>query len=241
MFRSLNVLLLTLALVALGGFVASCGSSNSSSQIRFVHAIADAGPMDIKVNSTKIFSDVAFMGYQPSAGYIKVPSGSVTVEGLQTGTMAEVFTSNTSLGSGQHTIVATGSVGGTNGGPIKLLTFPDTNTASKNGNAKLRVINAAPSTQNASVDIYFVFPPIDPIRPPPSISGLAYGQASNYIDAANLDYIMYVTPTGSTNPIFSQQLLLQVGSPGAIRTLVLTDVPNGGSLNHSAIELKDLN
>jgi hypothetical protein len=49
---------------------------------------------------------------------------------------------------------------------------------------------------------------------------------------------MYVTPTGSTNPIFSQFF---EGSTPVNETLVLTDVPNGGSLNHSVIELSDLN
>jgi hypothetical protein len=49
---------------------------------------------------------------------------------------------------------------------------------------------------------------------------------------------MFVTSSGTTNPIFSQTLTNPTGS---IRTLVLTDVQNGSTMNQQAIVMSDLN
>ena len=67
MFRLLKALPLTLALAALSLFAASCGSSNQS-QIRVVHAIPDGPALDINVNTTKVFTNIAFGGVQPTPG-----------------------------------------------------------------------------------------------------------------------------------------------------------------------------
>jgi hypothetical protein len=241
MFRLLRALPLALALAALSLFVSSCGSSNSS-QIRFVNAIRDAVGLDIEVNSSKIFTDVAFFGYQPTSGYTKVSSGSVTVAGLITGSTTQVFSSTASLSSGDYTLIATGSVNsGTNGSGVNLLSIPDTNTAPAAGNVEFRVINA--SQTGGTVDIYILANPVNGgIQPPATISGLAYTQASGYItlpfNSDNSGYTMYVTSSGTTNPIFSQNLSSPTNS---IRTLVLTDFANNSGLNNSAIELNDLN
>jgi hypothetical protein len=241
MFRLLRALPLAMALAALSLFVSSCGSSNSS-QIRFVNAIRDAVGLDIEVNSSKIFTDVAFFGYQPTSGYTKVSSGSVTVAGLITGSTTQVFSSTASLSSGDYTLIATGSVNsGTNGSGVNLLSIPDTNTAPAAGNVEFRVINA--SQTGGTVDIYILANPVNGgIQPPATISGLAYTQASGYItlpfNSDGSGYTMYVTSSGTTNPIFSQNLSSPTNS---IRTLVLTDLANNSGLNSSAIELNDLN
>jgi Domain of unknown function (DUF4397) len=225
MLRLLRTLPFALALAALSLFVSSCGSSNSS-QIRFVNAIRDAAPLDIDVNSSKIFTNIAFFGYQPTSGYTKVSSGSITVAGLATGTTTQVFSSTASLASGDYTLIATGSVN---------------NTAPAAGNVEFRVINA--SQTGGTVDVYILANPVNGgIQPPATISGLAYTQASGYItlpfNSNNSGYTMYVTSSGTTNPIFSQNLSSPTSS---IRTLVLTDVANSSGLNPSAIELSDLN
>jgi hypothetical protein len=243
MLRFLKALSFLLALTALSVFITSCGSGNAT-QIRFVNAIRDdATPLDIEVNGGKIFTDIGFFGYQPSSGYTKTSSGSVTIAGVNTGTTTQVFSSSASLGSSQYTLVATGTVTGTNGSAVQLLSIPDNNTVPAVGNVEFRVINAAPSTQNAAVDIYIIANGGNGgIQPPATIAALAYTQASNYItfpfNSLGSGYTMYVTSTGTTNPIFSQVLPSPTNS---IRTLVLTDVQNGSSLNSLAVELSDLN
>jgi Domain of unknown function (DUF4397) len=241
MLRLLKALCLTFALAASIVFIASCGSSNST-QARFVHAIRDGGPLDVEVNGTKIFTDVSFFGFQPTSGYSKVASGSVTVAGFVTGsTTQQIFSSSASLSSGQYTLIATGSETGTNGSAVNLLSILDTNTAPTTGDVEFRVIDASQTQGN--VDVYILANPVSGgIQPPATISGLAYTQASSYItlpfNSNGSGYTMYVTSSGTTNPIFSQVL----NSPtNSIRTFVLTDVQNGSSLNPEAIELSDLN
>ncbi len=108
MFRLLKALPLTLALAALSFFAASCGSG-SQSQIRVVNAIPDVPnntPLDIDVNGTKVITALAFPNFQPSSGYTKVASGSVTIAALDTGTTTQVLSSTGTLsGSTQYTVV----------------------------------------------------------------------------------------------------------------------------------------
>ena len=76
---------------------------------------------------------------------------------------------------------------------------------------------------------------------------MAYTQASSYFRIAfnpNNDptppgYTVYVTTAGSQNPIFSENV--SPANAGAIRTLVLTDVQDGTTMNNSFLELSDLN
>ena len=114
MSRLSKALSLALALAALGMFAASCGSSGPA-QVRFVHAIQDASPLDIdftgtNVNSTQEFNGIAFLGVQPNQpGYTSVPSGSDTIQGLLTGKTTQVFSATATLSAAaQYTLVATG-------------------------------------------------------------------------------------------------------------------------------------
>src|SRR5260370_1898955 len=126
MFRFLKALPLTLALAALTVFSASCGSS-SQSQIRLVNAIPDGPALDIDVNTTKVFTNIAFGGVQPTPpAYTKVASGSVTIQAFDTGTTTNpIFGTNGVKvglsGSSQYTIVLAGFFNGTgNNAPAAL-------------------------------------------------------------------------------------------------------------------------
>jgi hypothetical protein len=79
--RWLQVLPLALALAALT-LLASCSSSGQA-KVRFVHAIQDAGALDIDVYGTNDgagtieFSDISFLGVLPAQpGYTTLDSGS---------------------------------------------------------------------------------------------------------------------------------------------------------------------
>jgi Domain of unknown function (DUF4397) len=245
MFRLLKTLPVTLALAALSISATGCGSS-SSAQARFVNAIQNTanygGSLDVEVNTTKEFSNVVFPNVSAST-YTSVPSGSDTILGLQTGTTTQVFPGTASLSSGkQYTLVATGFAGGS-GGNVVFLSIPDTNTAPTTGNVEFRVINASPSGPTA-VDVYIEPEPFNGGLQglPITIQGLAYQQASSYVplpyNSNTFGYVLYVTASGSTTPIFSQTINNPTGS---IRTLVLTDVQNGNSMNQAFLELSDLN
>jgi len=257
MSRLLKALPLALAIAALSTFAASCGSS-SPAQVRFVHVIQDAGPLDIDVSganvtTTQEFTDIPFLGVLPNQpGYTSTPSGSDTITGFSTGTTTEVFSDSLNLGSGaQYTLVATGfSLTGTNGSNVALLQISDNIPVPPAGDVEFRVIHASPSGpdgQGGAVDVYIELNPNNGPGPPITISNLPYTQASKYVsfaynpnNATNPPgFTVYVTAAGSKIPIISEPI--NPGTAGAVRTLVLTDVQGGTLMSSSFLELNDLN
>jgi hypothetical protein len=213
-----------------------------------VNAISDASALDIEFNGTKEFSDVAFFGYLPASGYTGVPSGSDTIKGFAAGsTTNQAFSDNVTLTAGtQYTLVATGLLTGT----VVILNPTDNNTAPAVGNVNFRVINGSPSGPTA-VDVYILPNPVQgglgTCSAPNCIAGVAYQGTSTPTtlpyNSNGSGYTMYVTTSGGTNPIFSQNLSVGSATVGAIRTLVLTDIQNGNppGMNPQAIILNDLN
>jgi hypothetical protein len=253
---------LTLALAALSMFAASC-SSHTSAQVRFVQAIQDSSALDVDVSgpnvtSTQEFTDVQFLGIQPSQpGHTNIPTGSNTITGFSTGTTTEVFNSTVSWEGGQaYTVVGTGfstpnaACGtGTSGAMqscVAILSVPDTIPTPPAGDVEFRVIHASPSGPSM-VDVYIELNPNSGPGLPIAIKGLLYTQASNYVSYAynpnNVanppGFTVYVTPSGSTTPIISETI--NPGAAGAARTLVLTDMQNGTMMNSTFLELSDLN
>jgi len=253
MLGFVKALPLILALAILGLFTASCNSSNNA-HVRFVNAIADTEDygntgLDIDFNGTKEFTDVAFSGIQPTSGYTPVPSGSVTVNGLETGGTNVIFSlPGVDLSSGtDYTLVSTGNVLETN---VKIISPADNNTAPANGSVNFRVINASPSGPGgggAAADVYVLQIPNDGIvGETPQISGLAYDTTSSYVtvpfNSGGEGWSLIVTVHGGTTP-FMNTTINNFGSAttGAICTLVLTDQQEGNQMNSSPIYLNDLN
>ena len=251
MSRLLKALPLALALAVLTIFAASCGS-NAPAQVRFVHAIQDANALDIDVSGPNVtskqeFTDISFLGVQPNQpGYTSMPSGSDKVEGFLTDTTTGVFSYSVNWGAGtQYTVIATGfSLTGANG--VVLLSIPDNIPTPPTGDVEFRVIHASPSGPG-TVDVYIELNPSSGPGLPITIKGLAYTQASNYVSFAfnpNNDtvppgYTVYVTASGSTQPPFFISEPIYPANAGAVRTLVLTDVQDGKTMNTSFLELSD--
>jgi hypothetical protein len=247
MFRWFKALPLTLALAALVLLAASCGNG-SDARIRFVHAIQDESTIDVDVNGTLKFTAMSFLDVQPDQpGYTSVPSGSDTIEGFLSGTTHEAFNTAASWGAGSsYTVVGTGfSQTGTDGSNVVILSIPDNNSTPIAGDVEFRVIHASPS--GPTVDVYIELNPSSVPTLPITFQGIAYTQASNYFSIAfnpnnavnPPGYTVYVTPSGSMQPIFSEQFF--PSNAGTIRTLVLTDVQGGTSMRQSFLELSDLN
>jgi len=251
MRRFLKVLPLTLALVlALAGMglvLTSC-NNNSQAQIRFVHAIWDAGALDIEFNGAKDITDVAFLGVQPTSGYRPVPAGSDTVEGFATGTTTEAFEAdNVSLSAGsEYTVVATGNIAGGGNGNVVILNPSDDNTEPANNMVSFRFIHASPDGPG-TVYIYVVRNPVigNGCGGTVTVSSLTYQSTSTYVPITyNADgYTLFVCNAEGGNPIFSGFGLGTIGGPneGSIRTVVLTDNSGGTGMDSSPIVLNDLN
>ncbi|MBI1740776.1 MAG: DUF4397 domain-containing protein [Candidatus Koribacter versatilis] len=72
----------------------------------------------------------------------------------------------------------------------------------------------------------------------PTISSLAYGQASSYQSVAPASNEVIITTAGNQTRLIDQTYTLAAGQ---IRTLVTRDVLNGGAMSDTPIELSDLN
>jgi len=257
MLRLFKVLPLTLAIAALCIVATSCGSNNT--QARFVNAIQDTNDyggtnaaLDIQVNNTKVFTGVGF-GVASSSNYVGIPSGSDTIEGLESNSTTQVFNEqNIGLTSGkQYTMVATGFATGSNGNNVIFLTPTDDNTEPANGTVNFRVINASPSGPNgggAPVDVWIVPAPLTgQLAEPATIPNVAYRSTSNYVpvpyNSGGGGFLVFVTVSGTTAPTYITGQAISVGSVsnGSIRTLVLTDQANGNTMSSQALVLTDLN
>ena len=255
MFRLLKALSFSFALLALSILATNCGS-NAPAQVRFVHAMQDGAAMDININGKPAFTGISFRDVLPNQpGYTSVPSGHDTIQGFLAGSTMVGFNSTTvSWNSGtDYTVVATGFVTCNNQPPTcipknaTLLSKPDNNSPPPANNVAFRVIHASPSGPS-SVDVYILLEPSAGPTGNPTISALAYTQASDYIvvpyNPNNVDnfpgYVVFLTAAGSTSPLFTGGEAINPAN-GAIRTLVLTDVQNGTSMNSSFLELPDHN
>ena len=240
MFRLLKALLLTLALTALSFFATSCGSS-SQSQVRVVHAISDGPALDINVNTTKVFTDIAFGGVQPTPpAYTKVASGSDSLEAVDTGTTTAVIanTSASLSGSSQYTVLLTGFLNGTGANAPTFNLITDNNAAPTSGNVEIRIIDGSANTPQGGFNVYIVPLGANIGTLTPQISGLLIGQASSY-QSLNITGNMYeviVTPNGTQTPYINQTYTITAGS---IRTLVIVD--NGNQVSQLPLLLNDLN
>jgi hypothetical protein len=249
MVRLLKALPLTLAIVGLTVFFASCGSS-SSSQARFVNAIQNTANygsgLDVEVNGTKDFTNIVFPTASAST-YATVPAGSDTILGDQANTTTQVFSDSASLASGkQYTLIATGFAGGSG---VVFLPETDDNTAPAAGNVNFRFINASPSGPG-SVDVYVEQAPFSGNLTAGSaqVQGLAYQSASSYItlpwNSDGSGWTIIVTAAGSTIPYNGFNFdtgNIASQTTEAIRTFILTDVENGSSMSLQPIVLSDLN
>ena len=242
MSRLLKALPVALALAALGIFTTSCGSS-SQSQVRVVHAISDGPALDINVNTTKVFTNIAFGGVQPTPpAYTKVASGSDTLQAVDTGTTTAVIanTSTSLSGSSQYTVLLTGFLNGTGANAPTFNLITDNNTAPTSGNVEIRIIDGSANTPQGGFDVYIVPQNTNIQTLTPQISGLLIGQASSYqsLNITGNVYEVIVTPHGNQTPSINQNYTILTGS---IRTFVIVDNTGGGGINAFPLELNDLN
>lgn len=242
MFRLMKALPLTLALGALSISATSCGSG-SQSQARVIHAIADGPALDINVNTTKVFTNIAFSGVQPTPpAYTKVASGSDTLEAFDTGTTTPVInsTSVSLSGSSQYTVLLTGFLNGTGANAPTFYTITDNNAVPTAGNVEIRIIDGSANTPQGGYSVYIVPPDTNIGGVTPQISGLLLGQASSYqsLNVSGNVYEVIVTPNGNQTPIINQNYTITTGS---IRTFVIVDNTGGGGISAFPLELADLN
>jgi hypothetical protein len=216
-------------LVALSMAIAiGCGESHHS-RLRVVHASPDAPNVDVAVDDKTVLTNVA---YGTASDYLTVNSGKRKIVVAATGTNTDVIEVSPDLvNKTDYTVLAVGLVAN-----ISPLLLTDDNAAPSAGNVKVRIIHGAPSA--GSVDIYVTAPGDDLTSATPTLSNVAFKDASDYLSVPAGNYEIRVTLTGTkTVAIDSGSVTLTAGQ---IRTVVALDATGGGG-PFTALVLQDAN
>jgi Domain of unknown function (DUF4397) len=181
--RKLVVLGLVAALMALA-LVPAAFAQSATAKVRVLHASPDAPAVDVFVNGTLTLTNVPFF---TASDYLDLPAGSYRVQVAPTGqpASAAVIDATATVEAGKaYTVAATGLVAA-----IKPTIFVDNLSAPASGNAKIRVYHLSPDAP--AVDV-------KPAGGSALISGLAFPQASDYLEVPAGSYDLQVTPAGDS-------------------------------------------
>ena len=220
---------LAAALLLVGFTLTTTGCGSGSTQIRFVHAADFQGNVDIVIDSKTVSTNVA---YAASTSYMKVSSGSRTIEIRPTGTTSDLVNTKVTLAGGSNSTAVFELIGG----GASLVVYTDDNSAPPSGQIKLRAIHAAQFPGN--LDFYVIAPGAGISGASPTIANVTYSSATSYLTKPAGSYQIIATPAGNQSFFFldtgaSTPLNL---TSGQIRTIVALDPLNAPSF----IMLSDL-
>jgi hypothetical protein len=241
-----------LSLSALGTAIAAsliaCGSShNESTSLRVIHASADAGPVDVRVNGAVSAAGATF---KQATAFSSLSVGSTRIQVNPAGSSLSVIDATVSLNPNRdYTVLAVGSASATatSAQAIGAVVIEDSGTAPASGNVKVRVVHAAPSVPN--VDI-FVTAPTAVLPTAPTIANLPFrsvapASAQSALEVPGGNYRIRARVTGSTAiafdsgsvalPANSDLVLAAIPAVGSASPIALLVAPKGGS----AFEITD--
>lgn len=248
MLRRLKSISGVLMLGASCALIMSCGTDHS--KVRFVHASPDALGLDVAVDGKTVATNLTFGGLSPASDYLTLTAGNHRVEFRSTGTTDDLINATAGFASQtEYTLLAVelSPAPPPNTPPsIAALLKTDNNSPPQSGNIKVRVIHSAPDpvdvqqNEPAHVDVYIVPPGSNITNATPTIASLGYEQASDYQNVAAATYEIIVT---RSTDLTKARLIDQTYdfTAGQIRTLVTVDIPGGGSMSGTPLELSDLN
>ena len=225
---------LTRALCASVGLALTFGAAaqtTSAVRITVGHFAPFANSVDgtsvtVRVNGTDALTNVKFGDF---TNYLPIgAAGRYRIEVIPTGTQTAAITQEVDLAAGDHTVLA---VGGANSQALGLLALSDNNTAPAAGQAKVRVVHAAPFASTLDATAVSIRNEINAV-----VGGLAsvpFRVASGYLEipAGRID-LAVANPAGSTTFIDVKPVTLAAGS---ITTLVAIGGGNSLPLGVTAI------
>ena len=200
-------------------------------RFRAVHASADAPLVDILVNESAVLEDVPFGN---GSDYLVVQPDTYNVRVVAANTTAPVIEADLTLDRGVDYTVA--AVNMLTDNTIAALVLIDDNTPPAAGNIKLRLVHAA-STAPA-VDIYVTAPNADISNIGPTVSGVNFTDASEYLEVPAGTYQVRITVAGNKSPVIDTGPLTL--ADGQIRTALAVD-PAPESTAFGVILLADIN
>lgn len=208
-------------LVFLGTFIILAGckkdeeSTPTFSQVMFIHAIPDVGPMDLFIDESSASSNI---GFGSATEYHEVPAGNHRITATLTASINEkVNTSHAFDGDKKFSVVAFN----TNAQPQSIV-IPDTVATPASGKFWVRYINLSPASNNASYVIR-----VDGSTALFEFGTRSYKTVSNYreYDAGAYTFnAVNINAATSSNAATTGEISFEGGK---IYTLVLTGTESG--------------
>jgi hypothetical protein len=157
-------------LCVIAPFVVGC-SSGSKTRFRVANAVVEEPDLNVLEDGNTVSSNLA---YGTSTGYLSAHAGSHQIQIEPSGTSSAFLTPALTFNAGTDTTILPFNFSSS----PQSLVLTDDNSTSPSGDAKLRLINVAPSLGPA--DVYVVTPGTDINTVSPTISNLAFGASSAY-------------------------------------------------------------
>ena len=197
-------------------FAVGC-SSGSKTRFRVMNGVVDESDLSIVEDGNNVSNNLA---YATSTGYLSAHAGSHQIQIEPSGTSNVFLTQTVNFSSGTDTTILAFNFSSS---PQSLVLLDD-NSAPPSGDAKLQLINVAPSL--GPTDVYVVAPGTDINTVSPTITNLAFVAASAYQTLAAANYeIIYAFAGQKSIAIDSGSLSL---SSGQIRSFVGLNGQSGG-------------
>jgi Domain of unknown function (DUF4397) len=245
MLRCFKAVSVILTLAAVNLIATSCGSGGSA-QVRVINAMSnDQSALDVDFNSAKVITALAYGSVYPAqatpAAYLGVPSGSDTIEVLNTGqTAGPIITTTKSFSGGTpYTMLLAGTLNGPGGNAPTAYVLSDDNTAPTTNTVKFRVIDASVSTQPAGGFNVYIYQTGTQLPTTPTINGLVLGQdGAGYVSLPQEPSYTVTLAYPNGTPILNQTY---PQGTAQITTLVIIDNSTGSGIEGIPIEMVDLN
>ncbi|MGH7461080.1 MAG: DUF4397 domain-containing protein [Longimicrobiales bacterium] len=191
--------------------------SITRANIRVVHGSPDAPDFDVAVDGRTVVRDLA---YTDASDYVQVTPGERTVQvrAASTTTDATSVSINAS-GDTSYTVIALNRVA-----LIESLVLTDNPTLPPVGNARVRLVHAAPSA--STFDIYLTTPTADLATATPTVASLSFRASSTYLPIPAGTYRLRITSAGTKIVALDVPAVPIAG--GQIVTALALDAEGGG-------------
>jgi len=179
----------SLLAVDANGNVSEIKDSNSTGDVRVVHAVSDAPAVDVLLNNNKAIPGLAFPDF---TGYANLTPGAYNVKvAAAADNSVVVINADLNLAAGSfYTVLATGSLEGNTISPLVLADNPRRIATA----AQIRLVHG--STLAGNVDIY-VTANADISAASPAFSNVPFKAETGYVALTPGSYVVTVTPAGT--------------------------------------------
>lgn len=186
-------------------------------RVRVFNAVTSSSSLDFLVDGQVAATGIAFGAASPYAS-VSLGSHQLQVRSTTSGTALLDFTRDFAAEGAFSLILAPGL---SQSGVLFLADDP----TPVSGQGRVRVIHAAAAP--GAVSVYVTGPDVELTSATPAIPALSFGSASTYVNVAPGTYRVRITRAGSPGDVLLDNSGVVVGA-STVRSLVLTDSPNGG-------------